>query len=359
MTTRREFLGGSAALMAASAVNADSMLKEADKSLDILFLGGTGFIGPAQINYALDRGHRVTMFNRGRRGHNYGDRVEEIIGNRDTTIDAGLTPLEGKRTWDVVIDNSGYIPRHVRDSAELLKDRCGLYLYTSTVAVYDFEQGPEFGPDSPMAAAPEPETEEVNGETYGPLKAECDRIAQDILGDRLVVVRPTYVVGPGDYTDRFTYWIERIARGGDVVCPANREADCSWIDVRDLAMFMLTLVENGTTGIYNGVAPAAPVTTEAVMHGIQASFSSGSTLHWPSEALLDELEYPTPMFRRGEGNIRFLNSAAQAAGLSIRPLAETVRDTHEWWQSLPDDRRANPRGWPTVEQERAVLDRMA
>jgi 2'-hydroxyisoflavone reductase len=213
MTTRREFIGAGAAILGASAAGASAAIKPADEKLDILFLGGTGFLGPHQINYALDRGHRVAMFNRGNRSGMFGTRVEELSGDRDANVGDGLKALEGKRTWDVVVDNSGYVPRHVRDSAELLKGRCGRYIYTSTVAVYDFEKQHHVDNSGPMHAAPEPPTEEVTGETYGPLKAECDRIVQSIYGDSCTVVRPTYVVGPGDHTDRFTYWVERFQRG--------------------------------------------------------------------------------------------------------------------------------------------------
>ncbi|MEM9402859.1 MAG: NAD-dependent epimerase/dehydratase family protein [Pseudomonadota bacterium] len=359
MPNRREFLSGGAALLAASASGADSMLAKASKPLDILFLGGTGFIGPAQINYALDRGHTVTMFNRGRRAGLYGGRVEEIVGNRDSTIDAGLTALEGDREWDVIVDNSGYLPRHVRDSIELLKDRCNRYIYISTVAVYDFDTTDVITINSRMRDAPEPATEEVNGQTYGPLKAECDRIAQDLLGDKLTCVRPTYIIGPGDTTDRFTYWVDRFSRGGDIVCPSSPKIGSQWIDVYDLCHWIVTLAENDTPGIFNAVAPESPVTRDEVMHGIKACFSAGSTLHWPDSELLVEMQYPTPMFPNPPVSRTMDSSYAEAAGLSFRPLADTVRSIHEWWSSQPDDRRANPRRWPTAEQERAVLERMS
>ena len=358
MTTRREFLGASALALAATSANATSMLRPADRSLNILFLGGTGFIGPHQINYALDRGHNVTMFNRGSNAGLYGDRVEELVGNRDTNIDAGLTPLEGDRRWDVVIDNSGYVPRHVRDSVELLKDRCDLYLYVSTVAVYDFEASPTVDENGPLLPAPDPDTEEVTGATYGPLKAECDRIVQEMMGDRASIVRPTYIVGPGDSTDRFTYWVDRFHRGGDVVCPAGPELNCVWIDVRDLCHWIITLAENGTAGIFNGSGPISPMNNEAVMLAMRSFTGKEVTLNWPSLELVQEMEFPTPMFRPQTWS-RYINSpAAQAAGLTYRPLADSIRDTYEWWSSQPEERRANARRWPTAEQEQAMLARI-
>lgn len=354
MPNRREFLATSAAL--AFAARAGSDIQQADDPLEILFLGGTGFIGPHQINYALDRGHRVSMFNRGRREGLFGNQVEELIGNRDSNIDEGLKALQGKRTWDVVVDNSGYIPRHVRDSIDLLKERCGRYIYISTVAVYDFDAARgDIGADSPLLPAPTPTTEEVNGRTYGPLKAECDRIAQRLLGHKLTSVRPTYVIGPGDTSDRFTYWVDRVHRGGDVVCPALPDEPATWIDVRDLSRWVLHLAENDTSGLYNGVAPDVAFTRRQLMHGIQATTASGSRLHWPSAEQLAAAGFDAPMFPPEGRGVMFESGPAKSSGLDIRPVSESIVDIRDWWQSLPAERRANPRRWPTPDQEAQVL----
>ena len=359
MTTRREFIAGGAALLASAGAGATSMLKPAKEKLDILFLGGTGFIGPHQIKYALARGHTVSMFNRGRNSGLYGDKVEELIGNRDAKVDDGLRVLEGDRRWDVVVDNSGYVPRHVRDSAELLHGRCSRYIYTSTVAVYDFDKAASVDNEGPLLAAPEPATEQVTGETYGPLKAECDRVVLDVYGDLATIVRPTFIVGPGDRTDRFTYWVDRFHRGGDIVCPAGPELEAQWIDARDLCHWMVNLAENDTAGVFNGVGPASPVTTEQLMHGLAAFATAPTRLHWPSWALLQELEFATPMFGFSpEKSLHVDASAAVESGLTYRSLADTVRDTYEWWTSQSEERRANARGWPSTEQEAAVIARL-
>lgn len=359
MTTRREFIGASAAILGASAAGASLNVKPASDSLVILFLGGTGFIGPHQVNYALARGHNVSIFNRGKKAGLYGGKVEELIGNRDAKIDDGLTVLEGNRSWDVVVDNSGYVPRQVRDSAELLKGRCKRYLYTSTIAVYDFEKQNSVDNAGLMYPAPDPAIEEVTGETYGPLKAECDRIVQQVYGDTAIIVRPTYIVGPGDHTDRFTYWVERFQRGGDIVCPPDPEFGASWIDVRDLCHWMVRLAEGDTPGIFNGVAPGQAVSREQFMWGLRASAVARSNLHWPSRELLEELQFSTPMFFNAPFSIHVDATAAIAAGLTYRSFADTVRDTHEWWMAQSEERRASPRGWPTTEEEAAVLARMA
>ena len=354
MTTRREFLGASATLLGASAIGTNAFAGATGKKLSILVLGGTGFIGPHQIRNALKRGHEVAMFNRGSNPGLFGDQVEELIGNRDANVDAGLSVLDDDRTWDVVIDNSGYIPRHVRDSAELLKGRVGRYLYISTTSVYDFEKTPSVTHESPLHAN-FPDTEEVNGETYGPLKAECDLIVQDIFGDTATIVRPTVVVGPGDRTDRFTYWVERFHKGGDIVCPPGPEREAAWIDVRDLTEWVVALAENDQPGIFNAAGPASVMNHEQVMQGFRA-FSAGPVrLHWATREQLDEAGFAPPWFWSGKHSRHLDASASIAAGLSYRSLATSIRDTHEWWQEQSAERRANARRWPTAEQEQAVL----
>jgi 2'-hydroxyisoflavone reductase len=357
MPTRREFLAANAALLGSSVAGATMPSLPAGQRLSMLVLGGTGFIGPHQIEYALARGHEVTMFNRGSNPGLFGDRVEELTGNRDTRIDGGLKALEGNRRWDVVIDNSGYVPRHVRDSVDLLKGRVGRYVYVSTTSVYDYEKTPSVDNRTPLHSA-FPDTEEVTGATYGPLKAECDLIVQDAFGDTATIIRPTVVVGPGDRTDRFTYWVERFHRGGDVVCPPHPEREAAWIDVRDLTQWLVTLAEEDTSGIYLAAGPASPMNQEAVMYGFRAFSAAPTTLHWPSAELVEELEYPVPWFWRGESGRHIDASASVEAGLSYRSLADSIRDTHAWWQAQSPDRKAGARGWPTAAQEQAIIERM-
>lgn len=363
MTTRRDFIALTAGALAAGpllgmAATGQTAIAPAAHSLSILVLGGTGFLGPHQIEYAVARGHKVTMFNRGSNPGMFGDAVEELTGNRDSTVDSGLTSLQGERTWDVVIDNSGYIPRHVRDSAELLKDRCGRYIYISTVAVYDFTSGSVFPEDARLAELADPSVEEVTGETYGPLKAESDRVARAILGDKCTVVRPTYVVGPGDHTDRFTYWVERVNRGGDVLAPAGSTREAQWVDARDLCPWVVTLAENDTPGIFNAAGPASVVDRGGLMWGLRALTAEPVRFHWPSDELLAELGIDLPMMGR-EDSAHFTNTASMAAGLSYRSLADTASGTLAWWQSLPEERRKNPRRWPTAEQEKSAIERIA
>ena len=361
MATRRELLQWATALVALPALGrAESTDGRASKPLDLLFLGGTGFLGPHQVEYALERGHKVTLFNRGKSGPGlFGDRVEVLLGDRDTNVAPGLTALQGTRRWDVVIDNSGYVPRHVRDSIELLKDRCGRYLFVSTVAVYDMTAATRFDEKSPLRPAPNPPTEEVTGETYGPLKAECDRIVQSMLGKQATIVRPTYIVGPGDDTDRFTYWVERMARGGEVLGPPTPTAELQWVDVRDLCPWIVDLAERNQPGIYNAAGPASPVTWEQVLSALAARAGKPANIRWATNDVMQKTGIKLPLVRapffKGADSLHFDSAAAQAAGLRFRSLDDTAAATSAWWRAQPDERRAKPWGWPTEAQEQEAL----
>ena len=333
-------------------------ISPADKPLRLLFLGGTGFIGPHQVRHALARGHKVTIFNRSGSGDLFDGRVEELIGNRDSNIDAGLSALAGERSWDVVIDNSGYVPRHVRDSAELLEGRVGRYLYVSTVAVYDFTAANDFPEASPLAPLTDKSIEEVTNETYGPLKAECDRIVRDIYGESCAVVRPTYIVGPGDTTDRFTYWVQRIFRGGDILAPSDPQYEIQWVDVRDMCPWLIGLAERDMPGIFNSCGPAAPISREGLMWGLAATTDAPVRFHWPDAALLDEMDISTPMLSTDGDSVHFRNEASIAAGHPYRALADTARDTLAWWRSQTEQRRADARRWPSAQQEQAAIERI-
>jgi 2'-hydroxyisoflavone reductase len=355
MTTRRDFISISTAALAVQASGMATALP-AKHPLDILFLGGTGFLGPHQINYALKRGHRVTMFNRGSNVGMYGDKVEEIIGNRDSNIDDGLSALKGDRSWDVVIDNSGYVPRHVRDSAELFKGRCRRYIYVSTVSVYDFDSTAVFSESAKLAELTDPSVENVTDETYGPLKAECDRIVRDVLGDACTVVRPTYVVGPGDHTDRFTYYVAQVNKGGDVLAPGLPDNMTQWVDARDLCPWIVSLAENNTPGTFNAAGPASPIDRTGMMWGLRALTAEPVNFFWPSQELLEELEIYMPMMSPEDAY--FENNASMEAGLHYRSLADTATGTLKWWQSQTAERRAKAGGWPGDETVEMAIARL-
>ncbi|HEY7378645.1 MAG TPA: NAD-dependent epimerase/dehydratase family protein [Steroidobacteraceae bacterium] len=357
MTTRRELLGWTAAgvgVLASRALRADD-IAPATKPLDILLLGGTGFIGPYQVEYALARGHRVTLFNRGQSAAAVDSKVEVLIGNRDSKIDQGLKSLEGDRKWDVVIDNSGYVPRHVRDSVELLKGRCGRYIYVSTVAVYDPTVA-TVTEATPLRPLPDPRNEQMSWERYGPLKAECDRIVQATLGQSATIARPVYIVGPRDDTDRFTYWVDRVARGGDVLGPPTRQNELQWVDVRDLAPWVVTLAEYDAPGIFNVAGPG--YTWEETLVGLSMLCPETVRFHWSTAELLEQLGIELPLVSPGRPSRHFDNKASLEADLTYRPLPETAAGTLKWWREQPDERRAHPEGWPAPEKERAAIEKL-
>ena len=324
----------------------------ADRRLDILVLGGTGFLGPHQIEPALARGHRVTMFNRGITAAGlYGERVETLIGNRDSEVGQGLKALAGTRRWDIVIDNSGFVGRHVRDSAELLHGRVGRYLFVSTISAYDLlEEGGTFSEDSPLSRAADPD-DELSG--YGPMKAVCDRTVRDIYGPDAIVVRPTYIVGPRDETDRFTYWVERMARGGEVLGPPDPAKQFQWIDVRDLGAWMITMAEQGTSGVFN--AASRPVPWSNILNVLATAGGQDARVTPATLERLDELGIDQPLVFADLPQWFITTAAAEAAGLAIRPLADTAQGTLEWWRSQPAERRAKA-GWLTPDRERQALD---
>jgi 2'-hydroxyisoflavone reductase len=365
MTTRREMLAlGAAATAALAARRLSADLPRARHPLDILILGGTGFLGPHEVEYALARGHKVTLFNRGHKDATlYGDRVEVLIGDRDTKTAPGLSALEGARRWDAVIDNSGYLPRHVRDAAQLLQGRVRRYLFVSTVAAYG-EAGPVCLETSALRPRSNPENEQVNAQSYGELKAEGDRIVREVYGSAATVVRPTYVIGPGDETDRFTYWVARTAEGGTVVGPRADAISLQTVDARDLCPWMVTLLERDLPGIFNAAAP--PVPWYGVLNALRPLSEGAVRFVRPPAAVIEEMKLDFPLVEpTTSGGISarectsFDGSKALQAGLSYRPLSQSGRATLEWWRAQTPERRAAARHWPTADQEKAILDAMS
>ena len=311
----------------------------APRRLKLLILGGTGFIGPHQVRYAMYRGHEVTIFNRGRSNPGLFPGVETLIGDRDGQLDA----LRG-RTWDAVIDNSGYVPRHVRDSAELLEGSVGRYLFTSTGSVYSFDQD-EIAEDGELLPVEDPDSEDVN-RYYGPLKLLCENAVYDAFQERGTVFRLHVVAGPGDTTNRYTYWPVRIDRGGEIIAPGSPDTPVQYIDVRDLAEFMMLVLERDIGGTYNVAGPALDATSMAeFLYGVRSITSTPLSFAWVDESFLMEREArfqlwypPADGPARGISNVR--SHKAVAAGLRFRPLAVTALDTLHWFNALPAERRA-------------------
>lgn len=333
--------------------------RPAERQLRVLMLGGTGFLGPHIVRTLLARGHTPVLFNRGRSQPRlyrelFTD-LELLIGDRD----GDLSALEGGR-WDAVIDTSGYTPDQVRATTRILQNAVEQYLFTSTRAVYASFTAPVMHEDAPVGMPGVPE-EEWDG--YGPLKVLAERAVQRVFPQSSTIVRPCIITGPGDTTDRFTYWYVRVDRGGEVLAPGNPTDPVQYIDVRDLAEFYVHLLEEGTSGVFNLEAPASPLSSAEFLYGVRAVTSSPVSFTWVDWDFLEARdlsggqELPGWRAPRGEwlNYGRMDNRRAIAAGLGIRPLAVTAAETLEWWKSRPAEDRDALRAGPSAEREREVV----
>lgn len=324
--------------------------------MDLLIFGGTRFVGRHIVENALDRGHTLTLFNRGQSNPGLFPEAEEIHGDRD-----GDLQLLGGRHWDAVIDTSGYIPRIVRASAEFLAQSTDRYLFISTISVYRDPLSPHAGEEAPLATTDDPDAEEVTGENYGALKALCERAVTDVYGSRTLIIRPGLIVGPHDPTDRFTYWPVRIARGGEVLTPGDPSTPVQFIDARDLAEWSVRQVEDGRSGTYNATGPAELVTREEVLHACREITGSDAQFVWVDDAFLQEHDVTPftemPLWIPGEEAVAYGTVQIQRAlnaGLSFRPLPETIADTLRWASSRGEDYEW--RGGLSPEREAALLE---
>ena len=358
--SRRDFIKATALAAAAAGLPGVAAASETQASggdtrpLDILILGGTGFIGPHMVREALRRGHSVTLFNRGRTNNALFPDLETIKGDRDN----GLDGLQGRR-WDAVIDNSGYVPRHVQDSARLLAPNCDRYVFISTVAVYaDIPSATD--EESPLATMADETVEEITRETYGPLKALCEkRAATEIDADRLAILRPTYICGPGDHTDRFSYWPIRTRKGGEMLWPGTPDDALQIVDVRDLARFTIDCVDRAISGTFNMVNEPRAYTMGKLLEDCRAVTATDVDAVWVAEDFVKAQGLnpgaQLPIWQ-GSGNAFGMSAAsAVAAGMQMRPERETARDLLAWWDTLPEERRAGLKAGPSAEKEAEVL----
>jgi 2'-hydroxyisoflavone reductase len=367
-TTRRDVLklaaAGAASLVARGG---DALGLEAPKPLRILVLGGTGFIGPHQVRYALARGHKLTLFNRGRRPKEWPAPVEELVGDRNT---GDLKALEG-REWDVCVDNPTTLPFWVRDAGQVLKGRVGQYVFISTLSVYAGEKDPGQDETAPLAVYKGQDAMKETLETlrkdvealYGPLKARSEKEAEKWFPGATTIVRPGLIVGPGDESDRFTYWPVRLDRGGEVLAPGDGKDPVQVVDARDLAEWTIRLVEARTLGVFNAMGPEREMSMRAMLEGTRDAVGSKATLTWvPSDFLEQQKVSPwgdMPAWVPGTGDTAGFglrsNRRAVAAGLTFRPLATTAKETLAWWKEQPADRRAKLRAGIAPEREAQVL----
>jgi 2'-hydroxyisoflavone reductase len=341
--------------------------------MKLLILGGTKFLGRYVVEDALARGHEVTLFNRGQLNPGLFRGVEKLRGDRD----GGLDALKGRR-WDAAVDTSGYSPRVVRDSARLLSDAVEHYTFVSSVSAYRDTSVPGVDESYAVGAVTDEQLREAEAlkqselttapffwEIYGALKALCERAAEGEMPGRVLNVRAGLLVGPHDYSDRFTYWPRRVAEGGEVLAPGDPERQVQFIDVRDLAGWMLDMAEARKAGTFNAAGPDYRLAMGRVLDVCRGTTGSDARFVWADEQfLLDAgvgpwMEMPLWTPQAGDDNVNrhFMELSVEkavAAGLKFRPLAETVRDTLEWDLSRPAD--APRRAGLAREKEREVLE---
>ena len=365
-TTRRHFVKISAGVVGGFALDVRSTTLFAEKSvkpLRILILGGTGFTGPFQVRYALSRGHKVTVFNRGKtHPGELPEGVEQLIGDRNGRVNA----LKD-RQWDVAVDNPTTLPAWVRDAGQILNGNVERYIFISTISVYaDVKDGAdENAPlqkyDGPDAFKETLEAMKASGyKTYGPLKALSEKEAEKWFPGKTLVIRPGLIVGPGDETDRFTYWPVRIDRSGKVLAPGTPSDPMQFIDARDLAEWTIRMAENRETGIYNATGPAKPLTIGDMLGGIKDALGSNANFIWVNIDFLKQQKVEAwsdmPVWAGDElGLARTSISRALGKGLTFRPLGDTARDTLAWFKSQPQDRQSKLRAGLTSEREAEVL----
>lgn len=379
-TSRRNFLTASA-LAAGASLTPSSFAsylvrREPPRKLSILVFGGTGLIGPKVVQAALDRGHSVTLFNRGRtRTHLFPD-LEKIQGNRDPEKHAieddpstpkGLEGLKG-RTFDAVLDDTGYYPRIVRAAAELLAPNVKQYVFISSTSAYARNDTPGADVDSELATVEDPSVETMGTQyqNYGGFKVMCEQAVQDVYKERATIIRPGLIVGPGDATGRWLYWPVRLSEGGEMLAPGDGDDRIQVIDVRDLAAFMITCVENQTGGVFNAIGPEGGMTVRNMLAECGKAVNSDAKLVWVPADFLEKWSVspwgdmpawiPSDGEYAGAGQRSIRRSLA--AGMKIRPIGETAADALAWYQGLTEltpEQKARLRGPFTREREAQVL----
>ncbi len=375
--TRRDFLKtasavgagialGGVSACASDAQSGDSAAADTPTPKRLLILGGTGFIGPNTVRYAVERGHEVSIFTRGRSEAEIPEGVEHLIGDRNDDH----TALEG-RTWDVVLDNNCQDYRWAQKSTDLLKDAVGQYIFVSSISAYELPEGfgwgnkdrilmePIVGEDFKRISPPEGWSDGDDA-PYGLMKTLSEDIVHAAFPGRTTVVRPGLIVGPGDLTDRFTYWPVRMDEGGEVLAPGNPQHSNQIIDQRDLTEWIVRLAENGTTGDFNGVGPGYRLTMGEMLEQIGTIATNPYELTWVTEDFLEAQEVrpwnDLPTWIPGGALMLVAVQNSVDAGLTYRPIAVTARDTLEWDKTRPAEERDNRRfGW-SREREREVLD---
>jgi len=326
--------------------------------MKILIIGGTRFLGRHLVNSARAHGHEVTLFNRGQTNPNLFGQVEKIRGDREKDLDQ----LSGQ--WDAVIDTCGYFPRIVRMSTEALKGKVERYVFISSLSVYADFSKIGINESDPVGKMEDETNEENTPGTYGPRKALCEKAVQDVFGIDSLIIRPGLIVGPHDPTDRFTYWPVRVAHGGDVLAPDRPDVRTQIIDVRDLSDFIIGLIAQDTSGVFNATGPDRPLTFGALLDTCKLVSASDARFKWASLDFLNQnnvapwSDMPAWLPDNGEdAGFAYVGiSKAINAGLKFLSLEQTVRDTLEWANSRPQDHEW--RAGLNMERENELLEQL-
>ena len=370
MTSRRDLLR--MGLLAGPAIMLDrparaqdrAAVDPASKTLRILMLGGTGFLGPHIVNHAVARGHEVTLFNRGKSNPHLFPDLEKIRGDRRAgTLENLAAAVADGRTWDVVVDTSCYYPRVVNQVMDVLDGAVGQYIVISSISVYADMSEPGVDESSPVGTIEDETIEEITGGSYGPLKALCEQAAEARMPGRATAIRPGLIVGPRDSTDRFTYWPVRVRKGGEIMAPGTVHDPVSYIDARDLGQWIVHCGEQNITGVFNANGPNHPTNIGELLYGCKAVVGGDARFTWVDADFLEAQEIApwmqmtvwVPPVGEYRGFHACSIEAAVKNGLASRPLAETVTDTLAWWDTLPEERRGQPRAGLPAEREQAVL----
>ena len=332
------------------------LLRAAPAKKRILILGGTGFLGPATVEAATARGHELTLFNRGRTRPGLFPNIETLLGDRDPDKGEGLNALRNRK-WDAVIDNSGYFPRQVAASAKLLAPNAGQCIFISSISAYADNSIEGQDESAKLATTADPTVEKITEETFGPLKVLCEKASADAFRERTTIVRPGYIVGPDDPSGRFTYWPVRIDRGGEVLAPGAPGDPVQILDVRDLGAWLITLVEQGTTGTFNAAGPKDRLPWGDLLQACRKATTAAHSLTWVAGDWMhrerpDAFPIWAPFLGGTRGFHTWKNERAVKAGLKFRPYAETAADTLRWYKAQPADGRTKLAGpTPAVEAE--------
>jgi 2'-hydroxyisoflavone reductase len=363
-SSRREFLTASASaggwLLAGAGGLLPGLLRADDtpKKRTLLILGGTRFLGPEIVDAAKKSGWTLTLFNRGKTNPGLFPDIEQLHGDRNESVKA----LEGRK-WDAVVDTSGYFPRQVRMAMEALRGNVGQYVFASSISVYADTSKPGMDESAPVATIKDETTETITEESYGALKALCEKAAEAAMPGRVTNIRPGLIVGPNDTSDRFTYWPVRVSRGGEVLAPGTPADPVQFIDVRDLGEFIVKCLDAKTVGVFNATGPAKPLGVGPLLETCRTVSGSDARFTWVDAAFLAKMKVvpfvDMPVWEVPDGETaganRVSNARAVAKGLAFRPLSVTVKDTLDWWRTLPKERQEKLKAGISPAREAEVL----